>query len=196
MVYLVDYENVSNAGLSGVTNLTQGDSLIIFYSKNSSTISIQTHIELGLSKANIEYIEVNANSKNALDFQLSTYLGALIKEFPTSDFAIISKDTGYNALVNFWENRNKKISLYTTLNKTEVSSTKQNTPKPKAQDKTSCEVRNLLQGSYSDKIAKVTSIIKNNKKKQDIHCALVKEYKQQIGANIYRIIKPILADKQ
>ena len=41
--------------------------------------------------------------KNALDFQLSTYLGYLIHEAKDSYFYIISKDNGFKHVVDFWK---------------------------------------------------------------------------------------------
>ena len=56
-VYLVDFENVKSKGLSGVDSLTENDSVIIFYSENSDTISFEMHQKVLSSKAEIEYLK-------------------------------------------------------------------------------------------------------------------------------------------
>lgn len=77
-IYLVDFENVKSKGLQGIDNLTETDTVIIFYSENSDTINFEMHQKVLTSKADIEYFKVNVGGKNALDFQLSTLLGYLV----------------------------------------------------------------------------------------------------------------------
>ena len=38
-VYLVDFENVRSGGLRGVEELSEGDKVVIFYSKNADAIT-------------------------------------------------------------------------------------------------------------------------------------------------------------
>lgn len=42
-IYLVDFENVKSKGLQGIDNLTETDTVIIFYSENSDTINFEMH---------------------------------------------------------------------------------------------------------------------------------------------------------
>ena len=50
-------------------------------------------------------IEVYAGSGNALDFQLSSYLGYLIGlGYENANFYIVSNDKGYDCLCDFWQN--------------------------------------------------------------------------------------------
>ena len=76
--YLIDYENVHKTGFNGLLNLTESDNVIIFYSGNADKITFNLHKEIVDSKADITYFEVRAGGKNALDFQLSTYLGYIL----------------------------------------------------------------------------------------------------------------------
>jgi hypothetical protein len=48
----------------------------------------------------IEWIQINGNGKNALDFHIAFELGRLAQKEAKSFFHIISKDTGYDPLVN------------------------------------------------------------------------------------------------
>ena len=43
IIYLVDFENVKSKGLQGIDNLTETDTVIIFYSENSDTINFEMH---------------------------------------------------------------------------------------------------------------------------------------------------------
>ena len=65
-IYLVDFENVKSKGLQGIDNLTETDTVIIFYSENSDTINFEMHQKVLTSKADIEYFKVNVGGKNAL----------------------------------------------------------------------------------------------------------------------------------
>ena len=74
--YLIDFENVKN--IQGINDLDNNNTVIFFYSKNSNTLNFSLHREINDSQANFKYIEIANTGKNALDFQLSSYLGYLI----------------------------------------------------------------------------------------------------------------------
>ncbi|MBQ7364659.1 MAG: hypothetical protein IJW46_03595 [Clostridia bacterium] len=97
--YLIDYENLKT--IEGFSTLTEEDTVIFFYTKNANSITFDLHREILSSRAKIEYASV-APGKNALDFQLSSYLGYLIAQYPDKTFVILSKDLGFSTLVYFW----------------------------------------------------------------------------------------------
>lgn len=102
-IYLIDFENVSSEGLSGITYLSEEDQVIIFYSNNSNRISMKMHILVGKSVCRIDYFEVLVGGKNALDHQLSTWLGYLIGTGAAErNYYIVSRDMGYKHVANFW----------------------------------------------------------------------------------------------
>ncbi len=101
-IYLIDFENVKSKGLEGIDKLSETDSVIIFFSENSDTLSFEMHQKVLSSKADIEYFKVSVGGKNALDFQLSTLLGYMVaKEIYTHIF-VISNDKGFDFLHTFW----------------------------------------------------------------------------------------------
>lgn len=102
-VYLVDFENVTSAGISGVQKLTKEDRVYIFYTANAANMSFAAHLNLLSSPAEIIYYNVSSGGKNALDFQLSSFLGYLISQGKEKQFYIISNDKGYEYVKNFWE---------------------------------------------------------------------------------------------
>ncbi len=103
-IYLVDFENVTSEGLSGVARLQEEDRVILFYSANAHKISLSVHRAICNTKAKVRYFEVAVGGKNALDHQLSTYLGYLIGQNPNMQYFIVSKDRGYEYLSDFWKN--------------------------------------------------------------------------------------------
>lgn len=105
-IYLVDYENVHNDGVTDIQKLSASDRVVIFYGDSIKSIPFETHVEMMASKAVIEYIETHKVAKNYLDFQLATYLGFLIGKGEKGPVYIISQDTGFDSIVDFWRGRN------------------------------------------------------------------------------------------
>lgn len=101
--YLIDYENVKSEGIRGIVQLSSEDRVIIFYSHNADTLTFETMDMIFSSKAAVSKYKIVRGGKNALDFQLSTYLGYLIHEGKDSRFYIISKDNGFQHVVEFWK---------------------------------------------------------------------------------------------
>ena len=101
--YLIDYENVKSEGIKGIAQLSEEDRVVIFYSHNTDTITFEAMDMIFNSKAQVSKYKILCGGKNALDFQLSTYLGYLIHEAKDSYFYIISKDNGFKHVVDFWK---------------------------------------------------------------------------------------------
>lgn len=101
-VYLIDYENVHAGGLAGVEDCTMEDEIILLYGNNTSTISMELHIQIANSKAKVQYHKIERTGKNYLDFQLSTIAGYLVGTTRQSEFVIVSKDSGFDAVLDFW----------------------------------------------------------------------------------------------
>jgi len=105
--FLVDAENVHIYGLSGIENLTKDDVVIVFLTNQCGNKLMDVINEYKKSlECNILTMEVDCGSKNALDFQLVSYLGLLIGERKNDDveYYIVSKDTGYIASINLLSN--------------------------------------------------------------------------------------------
>ena len=102
-VYLVDFENVHSAGLMGVEKLSAKDSVYIFYSNNSNSMSFEAHAMLKATAAKVVPLHVSSGNKNALDFQLASFTGYLAGTSEDREVTIISVDTGYTFIQHFWE---------------------------------------------------------------------------------------------
>lgn len=102
-VYLIDFENVHSAGLSGIERLTEKDCVYIFYSINSNSITFEAHELLMSSKARIVPLLISCGGKNALDFQLSSFIGYLAGASEDRELYVISLDKGYCFVQTFWE---------------------------------------------------------------------------------------------
>lgn len=109
--YLIDLENTGSEVLTNLCGVKKGSKIVIFYSENYKKISLDLINNIEKVKAFCETVKVNTGTKNALDFQLSTYLGFLIAKDSNNEntYYIVSKDQGYSATINFWKNRKVHI---------------------------------------------------------------------------------------
>ena len=117
--YLIDFENVKSRGMEGVELLTEEDTVCIFYSDNADSMTFDLHRKLNETKANIIYHKVAVGTKNALDFQLATYLGYLICEqqrqgLPPNYF-IVTKDNGFTSLMVYWKAQGVPVRIIRNL---------------------------------------------------------------------------------
>ena len=177
--YLIDYENVKNDGFDGIDQISENNQVFVFYSENSKTITFDTMDKIHRSKASIYYQKVMAGTKNALDFQLSSYLGYLIgNNGADQEYFIVTKDMGYKCLIDFWSKNLTKVAIiphFSVNNKVAETS----------EEKTAVSQQEEVQ-----------KIIANYKTKQGINNALVKKYGTTKGGEIYKSIKPLIKDKK
>ncbi len=111
-IYLIDFENVASEGLSGITYLSPEDEVIIFYSNNSNRLTMKMHILIEKSVCKFQYFEVTVGGKNALDHQISTWLGYLIGTGAAErNYYIVSRDMGYRFVATFWTDSVMKPSV-------------------------------------------------------------------------------------
>ena len=76
---------------------------MIFYSNNADTLTFEAMDMIMSSKAQIRKFKIARGGQNALDFQLSSYLGFLIHENLNPYFYIISRDNGFHYVIDFWK---------------------------------------------------------------------------------------------
>lgn len=184
--YFIDFENVQSSGLKGIDDLKKEDEVYIFYSENANRISFEMHYKLMRTLADVYIVSVDVGGKNALDFQLSSYLGYIINQnrFSEADYYIVSKDTAFSYLVSFWEDRGVEVSVVHSLeeNGTECA-------KPSLQDR----VEKLV---FNRKLAeRIVAIMQKCVTKQELHTTLMKDFQQYFDreriVEIYRAIRPL-----
>lgn len=182
MVFLIDFENVGNGGFDGIEELGCEDKVIIFYSEKAQSLAMDTHLRLERSAVQKEYICVDVGGKNALDFQLSTYLGYLIANQDETEYSIVSKDEGYSFVTTFWEKRDRQINRCVNL-------------RMESKQRVAENLEGIL-GEYQEDIKEVSEIIMKYKTKQGINNALVKTYGSEKSGKIYKKIRPLIQEKK
>ena len=188
--YFVDYENVGSDGLNGVDKLDSENTVFIFYTQNADKITFDVHIQLSRTQAGVKYFKVAAGQKNALDFQLSSYLGYIINENDneTSEnqngYFIVSKDSGFSNLVPFWKKNGINIRRVDSLAWQLLQAQ-------------ALELQNEVMNLTGDPAhsASIAKIIMTSGTKQDVNSAFMKLFNDnQKAGETYKLIKPLLAD--
>ena len=109
--YLIDSENIGTKWISYLDeNIEELDKAFLFYTDASKSISCKELSVLFSFIHQLETIHCQNGTANALDFQLVSYLGYLIRMDTKSTYCILSKDKGYDAVVHFW--KEKGIHIY------------------------------------------------------------------------------------
>ena len=188
--YLVDTENV---GRDWVKLLDERENAVyhIFYTEKSPAIPIED-IELILEKQEyMKFIKCYTGT-NALDFQLGSWLGYMLATVPEDHYHIVSKDTGYDAVVKFWADRGMQIdrSGQTVANITVT------TEETRDIELLCCEaVAGLATAGEAKKIVEIIRSVTENRLpnyKTIFHTKLVKEFSQRRGSTLYNACKSII----
>ncbi len=98
--YLVDYENVHESGIYGMNMLTPEDCVYLFHTSTTERITLSCLDDI---QAWVKVILVPPG-KQSLDMHLGSFLGYLIgkEEDPDTKYAIVSHDTDYRGITDFW----------------------------------------------------------------------------------------------
>lgn len=103
-IFLVDYENVGNTcGLKGVEYLLPEDELYIFYSQCCKKLRKELMQTIYQSGSGFHICKLKETGKNALDFYIAAQTGECFATEGVTELAIISKDKGFRAVVDFWK---------------------------------------------------------------------------------------------
>lgn len=184
-LFLVDYENVSASGLSGLEKLTEEDVVYIFYTENADRLTFDAHQRLLESRARVRYYKVESGTKNALDFQLVSFLGYMVHEHgQAAVYHIISKDSGFDSVCHFWEKQSIKVLRVSNLDVEKTC---------RQDQELTAKLKELLE---EKDVQVVMGMIDKYKTKQGLNNALMKQFDNKKTSEIYRIIKPYIANKK
>lgn len=103
MLFLVDYENVGRAGLRGCEYLNEQDHVVLFYSEGKKHAERRNLDQLTSSGCAFEICKLYRTGKNALDFYIASRLGELIGRGYDGISVIVSNDSGFQAIRDYWE---------------------------------------------------------------------------------------------
>ncbi len=100
---LIDYENVQPSSLAGLD--AEYFRVLIFVGASQSKLTFEIAAAIQKLGPKAEYIKIAGNGSNALDFHIAFHIGHLAAQDPTAFFHIISKDTGFDPLIQHLKER-------------------------------------------------------------------------------------------
>jgi hypothetical protein len=96
-VVLIDFESVQPHSLEQLAH--DHFRVLVFVGANQSKLSFEVAESLQKLGSRAEYIKISGNGPNALDFHIAYYIGVLSAADPTAYFHIVSKDGGFDPLI-------------------------------------------------------------------------------------------------
>ena len=174
----------------------------MFFTENSAGISYRELSYIINYREHLEFIKC-AKGTNALDFQLVSYVGYLMKTGAKTKYIIVSNDHGFDAILNFWYERDRDIIR---LSSNDILENKLNSKNEMYVD--NLERDNII-GDINDKKDNIFDEINNendikwikqmldvydNSQRQKIHNELTQKFGLIIGSDYYRIIKSKLKE--
>lgn len=109
-LYCIDFENISDPGIIGISKLTDKDEVVIFYGSNNKSISFVSHEMIVLANCKVTIMKCEKSAKNYLDFQLVSYIGMRLGKENFEQVVIVSKDTGFDSVIDFWTTNGANIA--------------------------------------------------------------------------------------
>ena len=110
---LIDFENVQPKNFKIIAN--QSFKIFIFIGANQNKVPLDMAAAMQEFGENAKYIKISGNGQNSLDFHIAFYIGQLSLEDPEGYFHIISKDSGFDPLIEHLKNKNIRIQRETNL---------------------------------------------------------------------------------
>lgn len=108
---LIDFENVQPDNLALLRE--NHFQVFVLVGSHQSKLDMEFVGDMqALGTARAKFIHVKESGKNALDFCLTFYVGALVAKYPKAYFHIISKDKGFDPFVAHLQGRNIKASRH------------------------------------------------------------------------------------
>jgi PIN domain len=105
---LIDYENVQPSSLAGLRD--ERFHVLLFVGERQNKLPYEFAAEVQKLGARAEYIKITGNGPNALDLHIAFHIGRLAETDPQAVFQIISKDTGFDPLIQHL--RARKITAH------------------------------------------------------------------------------------
>lgn len=110
---LIDLENVQPEHLSVLDG--QNFKVLVFAGQNQAKISYDFASAIQPLGKNADYIKIQGNGPNALDFYIAFYIGQFSVENSDAHFHIISKDKGFDPLIKHLESKRIRVHRHPAI---------------------------------------------------------------------------------
>jgi len=109
----VDYENIQPKDLGLLNN--NSSKTMVFLGCRQAKIPDVLAASPNSPGDDAEYVVLESAGRNALDFYIACYLGMYSHKYPSAQFHIISKDTGFDPLINHLNKKNIQVLRSTCI---------------------------------------------------------------------------------
>ena len=181
--YLVDVENVREFFTSQLKP-NKGDEIILFCTEH---VPKMNHTKLAeMENGNYRFMEVKGG-KQSLDMHLSSFLGHIISR--KREYVIVSNDTDYDGIIEFWNNRGYNVSRKTI----EIGSTADNdNNEEECENDLGKKILSIFDGKdYAKGVANI-ALKKRSQGKDAVYREIILKYGQLEGLTMYNKIKKII----
>ena len=100
---MIDLENIQPDNLNMLVK--HNFKVMVFVGANQAKVTFEMAAALQVLGERAEYIKISGNGPDALDFHIAYYIGHIAATTPNSYFHIISKDTGFDPLIQHLKQR-------------------------------------------------------------------------------------------
>lgn len=209
--FLIDYENVREAGLAGIEHLYQTDTLNIFYSAACQSVSRKMMDYILQSGCEFRIYCLKKTGKNALDFYLVSRVGELLGAGYRGKIVVVSKDKGYSAMRDYWIGQgiaSDRILLRHTVKDGIVASNENSVrrkriltesasvsierehAKYEERERIKSRMKKLFQGTeYEASLERICALAEEKKRPKDLYLSSLKRFGRSDGMKIYRYLK-------
>lgn len=117
----VDYENVQTLDLRVIG--TKGVTFTLLLGPQKKKLDVELVEQLVTHAASVEFVRLTSSGRNALDFTLAYYMGRAVAADPGGSFHIVSKDTGYDPLIDHLQSRHIRVRRHMDFSQLTFSAT-------------------------------------------------------------------------
>ena len=214
MYFLVDFENVLSDGLRGAQYLKADDTVIIFYSQVCEQVQQGVIRQIMDSACHLDICKLQKQGKNALDFYIATYLGAVFGSGYAGKAAIVSRDQGFTAVRDYWKGyagKKAEVILGPTLEQCIVSANENLDRTAQAREglkkvkletefavyKERRRIRETLEKAfmdteYGEKMGAIQNLFEKQSGRKILYLDSVKTFGRKDGLEIYRKMRCLI----
>lgn len=150
----VDFENVKSIDLRVIGG--QAVAFHLFLGAHNKKLDVEVVEKLLAHAPSVQLIRIQTSGKNALDFVLAYHLGQASLADPAGHFHIVSKDTGFDALIGHLRTRNieakRHNSFDTLMPDSPTAPPAVKAPTSKAKPEAKAKVKAITPSSLAEKI--------------------------------------------
>lgn len=199
--WLVDLENTAGRWSKASRLFQPGDLVAMFWSDKSCVPDVKAMS--GVPGVSYMFFECANGTPNAMDFQLSAWLGRASAEYPEFDFMVLSADKGYGPLTEFMAKFGVSVQMLEPELAESAAPPAQPAEQPQAHDPVrDVYIEKIKAGGISDRedirilsaILMQSMKLPQNMRKLDTRNRLTNRYGAQDGNLRYNAVKDIVHD--